>query len=211
VSLEQERERVVEALSAHFAADHLSTQELEDRFERAYRARTADELSAVMSGLPALAQPARAPQPVPRPSPRVRRTGEVGERRYMAIMSAFRKGGDWTPSRITVMTAVMAEVRIDLRDATFVDGEIEFDIKAVMADVQILVPPGVAVECDGAAFMGEFSARHDAARIDPDAPRVVVRGSAVMAKVAVETRLPGESRWAARRRARRQLRSGGDD
>lgn len=205
MTFESDRERIVEELSAHYAEDHLTTQELEERFERAYRARSLKELAAVMSGLPALARPLRTPAPVPRATSPARRTSEQGERRYTAIMSAFRKVGEWTPSRVTVMTAVMSEVRLDLRDATFVDGEIEFDVRAIMADVQILVPPGVHVECDGSAFMGEFSARYADSRVDPNAPRVIVRGSAVMAKVSVVTRMPGESRWAARRRVRRQF------
>lgn len=205
MSLEHERERIVEELSAHFAADHLDTRELEERFERAYRARTTDDLRDATAGLPALAQPVRAPVPVPRTAAPQRRPAELGERRYSAVMSTLHKVGEWTPSRATVLTAVMANVKLDLRDATFVDDEIEFDVRAVMAEVQVLVPPGVLVVCDGSAFMGEFSARHDDARVDPDAPRVVVRGYAVMATVSVETRLPGESRWAARRRVRRQL------
>lgn len=209
LSLEQERERIVETLSAHFAADHLTTQELEARFERAYRARTAEELREVTAGLPALAQPARPPAPRP-PAPALDRTPVAGERRYSAIMSNFRKQGEWTPNRRTVLLAVMSDVRIDLRDATFVDHEIQFDVKAVMADVKILVPPGVTVECDGDAFMGEFSARQDNARQDPEAPRVLVSGTAIMAKVTVETRLPGESRLAAWRRSRR-LRGGRED
>jgi hypothetical protein len=209
VSLESERERIVEQLSAHYAEDHLSTQELEERFELAYRARSVAELAPAVAGLPALTQPVRAP--APRPStPRVERRPDEGERRYAAVMSTFRKDGEWMPSRYTRVLAVMANARLDLRDATFVDQEIVFDVKAVMSEVQILVPPGVTVECDGSAFMGEFSGRHDDARIDPDAPRVVVRGSAIMSQVRVETRLPGESRLTARRR-QRQLRKGGND
>jgi hypothetical protein len=209
VSLEQERERIVEALSAHFAADHLTTQELEDRFERAYKARTTQELSLVVAGLPALAQPARSPAPVPRASTRVRAPSDRDERRYTAVMSSFRKGGEWTPSRTTMVRAVMSEVKLDLRDATFVDDQIEIEVKAAFADVQIIVPPGVSVECDGMAVLGEFGARPDASPADPAAPRVVVRGSAVLAKVIVETRMPGESRWAAKRRVRRQLKGRG--
>ena len=93
-------------------------------------------------------------------------------------------------------------VRIDLRDATFVDSEIVFDILALMADATIIVPPGVRVECDGFAFMGEFTDRHDARSGDPDAPLVRIVGSAVMAKVSVETRMPGETRVQAKRRLR---------
>ena len=202
MSFESDRERIVEQLSAHYAEDHLSTQELEERFERAYRARTADELSAVMAGLPALLQPARNPVPHQSMVPTVRRPDGAGERRYLAIMSSFRKGGDWTPNRSTTINAIMADVKIDLRDASFVDREISFDILAVMSDATILVPPGVRVECDGFAIMGEFSDRHDSSGGDPDAPLVRVRGSSFMASVKVQTRLPGETKLAAWRRGR---------
>jgi hypothetical protein len=203
MSLESDRERVVEQLSAHYAEDHLSTQELERRFERAYRATTLGELQQVLSGLPALAAPARPP--APRPSSKKVRVADPspgGERRYLAIMSNFRKQGNWTPSRHTNIKALMAGVQIDLRDATFVDSEIEFDVLAVMTEVKILVPPGVRVECDGFAFMGEFGDKHDVGVNDPDAPLVRITGTAFMATVVVETRLPGESRLAARRRER---------
>ena len=53
MSLEAERERIVEQLSAHYAEDHLTTQELEERFDRAYRAASAADLLAVVARLPA--------------------------------------------------------------------------------------------------------------------------------------------------------------
>lgn len=203
MSLESERERIVEALSAHYAEDHLSTQDLEARFERAYRATSSTELQQVLAGLPALTAPVKAPAPVARASrPSAAVSSPGGERNYRAIMSNFRKTGNWTPSRNTNITAFMASVQLDLRDATFVDSEIEFDITAVMTEVKILVPPGVRVECDGSAFMGEFAARQDSASEDPDAPTVRVTGFSFMAQVTVETRLPGESRFQARRRER---------
>jgi hypothetical protein len=205
MSLESDRERIVEALSAHYAEDHLSTQDLEQRFERAYRATSPAELQQVLAGLPALAQPARTPAPRPSSkSVRVADASPAGQRRYHAIMSNFRKQGNWTPNRHTNIKALMASVQIDLRDATFVDSEIEFDVLAVMTEVKILVPPGVRVECDGFAFMGEFADKHDGSSGDYDAPLVRVTGTAFMATVIVETRLPGESRLAARRRERLQ-------
>ena len=205
MSIEPERERIVEQLSAHFAEDHLTTQELEDRFERAYRATDVAELRSVVAGLPALGAPLPAPKPVSRTSAApARRVQPDDSRRYLAVMSTFRREGDWTPNRVTILRAIMADVHIDLRDATFVDREIEIDLMCFMASVQIFVPPGVRVECDGFGVMGEFSGRSDDSRVDDDAPTVRVRGSAIMGSVKVETRLPGESRLAAWRR-RRQL------
>lgn len=203
MSIESERERIVEQLSAHYAEDHLSTQELESRFELAYRARTLEDLRAAIADLPGLVAPARVPAPIPRQSrAAVAPASLPGERRYLAVMSNFRKTGNWTPSRSTNIRALMASVQIDLRDATFVDAEIDFDITAVMTEVKVIVPPGVQVECDGWAFMGEFMSRNDVSVRDPDAPRVNIRGSALMATVTVETRLPGETGRAARRRER---------
>lgn len=210
MSLESDRERIVEALSAHYVEDNLTTQELEARFERAYKASTADELRDVVAGLPALAQPVRSPMPRPSAASVIRAQESAPARRYLAIMSTFRKGGDWTPNRMTTIKAIMANVKIDLRDATFVDNEITFDILAVMAEAKILVPPGVRVECDGFAVMGEFSDRHDASAGDLDAPLVRIRGSAVMATVTVETRLPGETKLAAWRRGRLERGTGTD-
>ena len=59
-----DRERFVEALSRHHADGRLTTDELAERTERAYAARTLGDLDALATDLPAL--PASAP---PRPAP----------------------------------------------------------------------------------------------------------------------------------------------
>ena len=53
-TLEQRRELAIARLSQHFAQDHLSVEELESRFERAYRATSVSELDALVADLPAL-------------------------------------------------------------------------------------------------------------------------------------------------------------
>src|SRR3974390_2367413 len=62
--LELDREHVIQALCAHFAHDHLSSQELELRFEHAYRAATSTELRALVAGLPALSPDEVPPAPL---------------------------------------------------------------------------------------------------------------------------------------------------
>jgi hypothetical protein len=57
----------------------------------------------------------------------------------------------------------------------------------------------VVVECDGSAIMGAFDDQHTASDED-GAPRVRIKGMAVMASVEVKTRLPGERALAAWRR-----------
>ena len=59
-----DRERFVEALGRHHADGRLTTEELAERTERAYAARTLGDLDALATDLPAL--PASAPPPAAR-------------------------------------------------------------------------------------------------------------------------------------------------
>ena len=48
--IEQVRERVVEALSEHFARDNLTLDELETRMARVYSATTPQEVDSLLDG-----------------------------------------------------------------------------------------------------------------------------------------------------------------
>jgi len=58
-----ERERVAEALRRHHLDGRLDTEELQERLERAYAARTAAELRPLLADLPHDEQPRRGPRP----------------------------------------------------------------------------------------------------------------------------------------------------
>jgi hypothetical protein len=205
VSIEVERERAIQTLCSHYANDHLTTQELELRFERAYKAQTVVELQALTASLPALTivdegyrAPARASSSI---------TVEVPEeRRHLAVMSELKKRGAWIPARRNLVKVIMGSATIDLREALLGPGVTQFDVSAVMGEVKILVPPGVAVECSGSAFMGEFDDMHTAAVAEPGVPRVDIIGSAFMGSVHVKSRLPGESALEAWRRGLQERR-----
>jgi hypothetical protein len=194
MSLELERERTVQALCTHYAHDHLTTQELEVRFETVYRAASTDALYATLRDLPAL-PPAVAPQPAPPPMYGVAALHSAPtEKRFLAVMSeVIRKSGWVIPARIKAKS-FMGTVRLDLREADVPAEGVDIDATAVMGEVRIILPPGLRAEVDGLAFMGEFSDRTiggDAARAQ--GPTVRVSGEAVMGSVRVETRLPNES------------------
>lgn len=57
-----ERERVAEALRRHHVDGRIDTDELQERLERCYAARTGGELAALLADLPGEAPP-RRPQP----------------------------------------------------------------------------------------------------------------------------------------------------
>ena len=94
----------------------------------------------------------------------------------------------------------MGNTKFDLREALILDGETHFELTVVMGEVELIVPPGLRVECDGFAFMGEFDDGHSEGLAPPDAPVIRVTGSVVMGAVRIRTRLPGESALAAWRR-----------
>ena len=53
-----ERNEVVEALGQHYSAGRLDEAELQDRLDRATKAKTGEDLSGLLSDLPSLAPPA---------------------------------------------------------------------------------------------------------------------------------------------------------
>jgi hypothetical protein len=196
--IETDRERVIQTLCMHFALDHLSTQELELRCEHAYKAGTSAELRALVAGLPSLpagAMPPAAPYAVA-PDGRP----DQAEKRHLVVMSTVRKKGQWTPARHNSVTCVMGNAKFDLREAIFLHGETHFAINVLMGEVELIVPPGLRVEADGFAFMGEFDDSHSEELAPPDAPLIRVTGSVVMGAARIRTRLPGESALAAWKR-----------
>ena len=88
-------------------------------------------------------------------------------------------------------TAVLGDVLLDLREATFQDPITVITARSVMGNVKILVNEATCVELDGTPVMGDFKQRRDKApaRIDADSPVVRIRGFAVMGDVSVQ-RLP---------------------
>ena len=88
-----------------------------------------------------------------------------------------------------------------------------------MGYVEVVVPPGLAVETRGFGLLGGFEGLdQEGVDTSPDTPRLVIRGMAVMGYVEVSVWLPGETardakrrRHAARRQRRRQHLDRGSD
>lgn len=197
---DSDREYAVQRLSAHYAQGALNTRELEARFERVYTAQHEDALAALFDGLPPLPQqvePVRGMYAVTQASAR------PAEKRILCLLAGTKRRGAWVPARHNVVKVLMGNATIDLREALLVPGEVcTFDVFALMGEVIFLVPPGVAVECDGMPVMGSFDDASSSHRAAADAPRIHITGTALAGVVKVRTRLPGESALAAWRRQR---------
>jgi hypothetical protein len=180
--IEQVRERVVEALSEHFARDHLSLDELETRMARVYAATTPADVDALVADLPALAvgAPVIVTPDAYAPTPKLKE-------RLVAIMSGVVRRGLWKIPRRLRVVAIMGGVELDLRQAELPPGVTEITAFVLMGGLEIRVAPGVRLETDGVAIMGGFEDRvHDPGIAPADAPVVRVTGIAIMGGVEAQ-------------------------
>jgi hypothetical protein len=201
------RDRVIARLSDHFAHDALDVDEFERRVTVAQTAEDPGQIEALLGDLPDLAGGAAA---VPAGVPTVVTALGPDERdrdTLYAIFGGIDRRGTWTVPRRMKIVAVFGGANLDLREARFPPGVVELDVTAVMGGINIVVPPGLAVQMHGSAIMGGFADINRApANPDPDTPLLRVRGLTMMGGVNVDMRLPGESERGARKRQRRELR-----
>ncbi|MDX1673249.1 MAG: DUF1707 domain-containing protein [Longimicrobiales bacterium] len=202
-SLRQAREETIDALCQGFARESISLGELERRLETARSARSRDELAALLRDLPGTpaparpastasratgTEPAKRPERRPAPSPDdaeagVRSSGHLA----VAVMGGTRRAGRWAPPQEMAAVALMGGVELDFREAVLGPGVTEINCFAFWGSVEITVPPGVEVESRGFALLGGFEqdGESDTAP-DPEAPRIVVNGLALMGAVEIK-------------------------
>lgn len=201
-----ERQKAVDALCAHFAADNLETDEFERRLDLAYAAREKNELLSLVDDLPELRQESSAAPTataVPTPGVDVDATAPAAEREFMlAVMGGTERAGRWTPPGHMTVLAMLGGAALDFREAVFARREISVTIFSIMGGAEILVPPGVRVESNGIAIMGGFGSAQQTHVTDPNAPVIRINGLSIMGGVDIQERLPHESQREAKKRMR---------
>ncbi len=183
-ALREPRERAIATLTEAFARDDLTMDELESRLSRAQTAGSLEAIDALVADL----APAAAPAPVAALVP----AGDVrGTDTALAILGSTERRGAWLAPRKLTATAVMGSVELDFREARLPSGVVEVEVKAIMGSIEIIVPPGLAVEVHGTGALGSFETVERAPTSpDPDRPLLRVRGIALMGSVEVRTELP---------------------
>ena len=199
VALRRRREQVIEALCDSYAADLLAMDEFESRLDIAHRATELEALDQLVADLEVHAheheQPSQALVPIER----------ADRKTVVAIMGGTSRKGEWTPPAHLNVFAMMGGAEIDLREARLPPGVTELKVYTIMGGAEIIVPPNLAVECEGVAIMGGFDTLERSPRTpDPDSPRLRITGFCLMGGVEISTRLPGESARQARRRLKRE-------
>ncbi len=116
-------------------------------------------------------------------------------RGVVSIFGDNRKTGRWIVPEHFRVFSVFGSAKVDLREAVLQYPVTVIEALAVCADIQIIVPPGVIVECDGDALLGAFTVSENK-RSKRETPRplggpvVRVQGSAYLASVTVKVRPP---------------------
>jgi hypothetical protein len=180
-----DRFRVAEVLREAAGEGRLDLDELDQRLEAAYAAKTYADLVPLTADLPVTGA---ARPPVPRTAgPPVPATSYD---RTVAVLSGSQRVGLWTVGAEHAAIAVMGGVTLDLREARFTAPETVITANAFWGGIDVIVGPGVHVVVEGSGFMGGFDQARDKVPADlrPDSPVVRVRGLAVMGGVTVQRR-----------------------
>jgi hypothetical protein len=80
----------------------------------------------------------------------------------------------------------------------------ELDARVLFGNLEIIVPPQLAVDCEGSSFLGNIESHSSVAVPDPERPVLRIRGSATLGNIEVHTWLPGETERSWQKRMSRE-------
>jgi len=180
-----DRNKVAEVLREAAGDGRIDFDELDERLEATFAAKTYAELVPITHDLaPAMATGATV---VP----------GVKRERAIAIMSGVERRGIWVVPEHFSVFCMMGGAELDLRQARFSAREVTLRINALMGGANIIVNRSTNVIVHGVGIMGGYSApRSDAnVQLTADSPTVHIRGVAIMGGVSVVRKgMPGEDK-----------------
>ena len=180
-----EREAVVARLRDAAGEGRLTVEELDERIDAAYAARTLDELEPLTADLPAAA-PGASPAAVGEGMP-VGMGGAAAPSLVLGILGGGDRRGRWrVPERMTVVN-VLGGADLDLREATLAAPEVEIRVFSVLGGSDVIVPEGVHVELGGFAVLGGNDLKLTGPAPPPGAPVVRVRAWSLLGGTDVKT------------------------
>lgn len=179
------REQTIDRLSEALARNELDPAQYEHRVDLAFSCQTREQLVRVLGNLgphERFATPSTPSAELVRVSDRDERP-----RLALAVFGNLRRGLSALPSHSKAI-AFCGNVELDLRDAVFDRGLTELCVRAVFGNVELTLPPNLAVQCEGVSAFGKFESM---ARlpVDPNAePMLRITGAAVFGSVELHTR-----------------------
>ena len=198
-----DRERTAEVLRHAAGEGRLTVDELTDRLDAAFAARTRGELEVLTADVPdtevALAGAAAA-LPV--------RPGEGGTKWLVSIMGGHDRQGHWRVGPLVININFWGGSTIDLNDAELAAPETTIRVISIMGGADVRVPEGLDVRVSEFAFMGGNDVQLGRDRPAPGGPVVHLKLFSLMGGSDVKRgrRLTREERRAAKLERREQKR-----
>jgi len=199
VALRDRREAAIQQCADSFAADLLTIEQFDERVAKLHAAATLPEIEALVADLPA--SPATSTALVPLA---VEPSLSPTKKRFRAWFGSVERSGAWVVPDALAVSAVFGNTVIDFREARFSAQRIVLHASVVFGNLEIIVPPQLAVEADGSSIFGSIESHGGGAVADPDRPLLHITGTVVFGNIEITTRLPGESAGDARRRRKHE-------
>jgi hypothetical protein len=179
-----ERNKVAEILREAAGDGRIDLDELDERLEATYAAKTYAELVPITHDL-GLAAPSTAA------------VAGVERERAVAIMGGVERRGHWVvPEHFSVL-CLMGGAELDLRQAQFSAREVTLTINTFMGGATVIVNRSTNVVVQGTGIMGGYSAPRSGPddTLGADSPTVRIKGVAIMGGVDVVRKgMPGEDK-----------------
>jgi class 3 adenylate cyclase len=155
-----DREQAVSALREHTATGRLTLEEFSKRAERAYAARTSEELEAIGRDLPATVPAERRRRP---------------KRLTAALFANTVRTGRWRLPRFSLAFVFVGDADLDLRQAELEHSVTTITAIVLLGNIDLYVPEGIEVDFGGLGIFGHRrEGGHDVPAI-PGTPLVRVR------------------------------------
>jgi cell wall-active antibiotic response 4TMS protein YvqF len=120
----------------------------------------------------------------------------------VAWWTGTKRDHEWILPRIFRGFCFMGHIELDLTMARVGSGTSEMELKCIMGNIEVTVPPDIRVVCDGDAVAGNFEVeRVGNTTPPPDAPTIHITGSAYFGAVTIKIIDPNAPTWRKRLRA----------
>jgi hypothetical protein len=182
-----DRHRIAEILREAAGEGRIDLEELDERLESTYAARTYADLVPITADLPVQGADQA---PTPRPADSSRLLPAARHDSTISVMGGASRKGLWEVGPSHTAFAFMAGIDLDLREARFTARETVIHAHAIWGGIDIVVDEHTHVIVEGIGIMGGFDHARDkvAPELGPDSPTVRVKGFALMAGVTVQRR-----------------------
>jgi hypothetical protein len=182
---DRDREQTAEILREAAGDGRLGMDELDDRLNAVYAAKTYADLEPIIKDLPhGDVVPTPAPVATPAAEP-ARFGGEPTSSAAIAIMGGFSRKGEWVVPETFTAVAIMAGGEIDLREAKFAERVVTIHATTIMGGIAIIVPDDAEVHVTGVGLMGAFE-HGPTGPGKPGAPKIIINGVAFWGAVDVK-------------------------